>query len=311
MRRELTPIMLVLVLSGCASTARYQSPPTLGEAALAPCERLASEWVAVQGKSVGASIGRGFAGGLQAGGMFGALTTLGAGGLGALIFGPLGALVGTVAEPIATTSERRALYDEVMAECVQPVALEASLGARDSQVAESLEQLGRRYAGVADHHAGRDEPAKAEPFVRRALEIAAVLEERGWPDRAEQLRTRVREAAEPFYVEPDLSDEGVARLDGPEGAVFEIDGKKVQDAGGVRLVPGDHTISYRWAFGGSVLLGPPIRHMSRTGVVRVEAGHVYLVKGNREGHWGSPTLYLWIEDAASGEVVDGIRSPAP
>jgi hypothetical protein len=97
------------------------------------------------------------------------------------------------------------------------------------------------------------------------------------------------------------------------GSVKEVDGKKVQPVTGwdtrAAVLPGAHTLRYEGWYGGSVMLGPASRTVTRTDVVELKAGHVYLVKATRKGPWSRPSLYLWIEDAATGVEVAGTGRP--
>src|SRR5262245_58901800 len=115
------------------------------------------------------------------------------------------------------------------------------------------------------------------------------------------------------YDGPVLGDDKVALLDWQSGGghVLQIDDRPVDErARQAAVLPGRRTIQYLGTFGGSVLLGPAVRRVGPL-IARLElqAGHVYLVKANRQGDWRSPSLYLWIEDAATGEVLHGGKPP--
>jgi hypothetical protein len=116
-----------------------------------------------------------------------------------------------------------------------------------------------------------------------------------------------------LYDGPVLGDDKVALLDWQTGGgrVLRIDDRPVEEhARQVTVLPGRHTIQYLGTYGGSVLRGPAVRRVGPL-IARLElqAGRVYLVKAKRQGDWSSPSLYLWIEDAATGEVLHGGKPP--
>ncbi len=117
-----------------------------------------------------------------------------------------------------------------------------------------------------------------------------------------------------LYEGTTLANDQVAVLDWgcsscSGGSVKEVDRRKVEEVTRwdtrVAVLPGKHTLRYDGWYGGSVMLGPASRTITQTDVVELKAGHVYLVKATRKGQWSHPSLYLWIEDAATGEVVAG------
>jgi hypothetical protein len=117
-----------------------------------------------------------------------------------------------------------------------------------------------------------------------------------------------------LYDGPVLGDDQVALLDWQTGGgqVLRIDDHPVDErARQAAVLPGRHTIQYLGAYGGSVLRGPAVRRVGPL-IARLElqAGHVYLVKAERQGDWRWPSLYLWIEDAPTGAVLHG-EKPLP
>jgi hypothetical protein len=115
-----------------------------------------------------------------------------------------------------------------------------------------------------------------------------------------------------LYDGPKLPDERVAILESRGGAyVVQINDKAVEPGTGrAELLPGQSRIVYWGEFGGSVMLGPPIRRVGPlTAVLTLEAGRTYVVNAERRGSWDRPSLYLWIEDVASARVLHGARPP--
>ena len=116
-----------------------------------------------------------------------------------------------------------------------------------------------------------------------------------------------------LYEGPVLNAEKVAHLSWQTGGgrLVRVDDSPVDERAGLATVlPGRHTIQYLGKFGGSVLLGPAIRTVGPlTARLELQAGHIYLVKTTRRGDWGSPDLYIWIEDAATGDVLHGGKPP--
>jgi DNA-binding beta-propeller fold protein YncE len=116
-----------------------------------------------------------------------------------------------------------------------------------------------------------------------------------------------------LYKGTTLASDQVAILDwgcaSCGGSVKEVDGKKVEDVTRrdtrVAVLPGEHRLRYEGWYGGSVMLGPASRTVTQTDVIELKAGHEYLVKATRRGPWSHPSLYLWIDDAATGEAVAG------
>lgn len=77
----------------------------------------------------------------------------------------------------------------------------------------------------------------------------------------------------------------------------------------VELPPGEHHIAWEAAFGVSVMVNPAMQDsaaLERT--LHLAAGHRYLVRADRTYGQGY-RMYLWIEDAKTGEVLAGTRKP--
>lgn len=113
-----------------------------------------------------------------------------------------------------------------------------------------------------------------------------------------------------FYEGPTQSDQKVAFLDWQTGGgrVLQIDDRSVDErARQVAVLPGRHTIQYAGRY--NTAAGPPVRVGPLIARLELQAGHVYLVKTAPWGNSKSPYLFLWIQNAATGEVLHGDKPP--
>jgi hypothetical protein len=92
---------------------------------------------------------------------------------------------------------------------------------------------------------------------------------------------------------------GIHTIDGEELKHPETD-KYYKE---VYLPPGQHTITlYRWfAVSALIVSKGYIEVVSKAFVVNLEAGHIYELHGDRTT--GVIRVILWIEDAATGEII--------
>jgi len=111
----------------------------------------------------------------------------------------------------------------------------------------------------------------------------------------------------PGKIRPDSE---VATLKfGPRVHEFIIDGMKVRrsDYGEIKINEGRHEISWGAEFMVSVMVNASgWDETSATKMVEFVAGHSYTVNADRTTGHGYQ-MYLWIEDAETGEVVAGIN----
>ena len=91
--------------------------------------------------------------------------------------------------------------------------------------------------------------------------------------------------------------------------VEAIDGNAVEDSGSAALEPGRHTVRVYDERGQSVLLGSPIVYLGKTFEFFAESGHTYRVRHERAYGYGTASDFIWIEDAASGAIIDGRKPP--
>ncbi len=115
-----------------------------------------------------------------------------------------------------------------------------------------------------------------------------------------------------LYPGPALPDSELATLRfGDRVSEARIDGLSVNrwDYGAIKVAPGGHTISYGAEFGVSVMVNPAMQDAIATSTtIELKSGRSYILQGARTyGH--GYTMYLWIEDAETGDVVRGIRKP--
>lgn len=113
-----------------------------------------------------------------------------------------------------------------------------------------------------------------------------------------------------LYPGPDLPDSDVATLVFGEGVyAVEIDGLKVSssDYGEIKLTPGEHYIRWGATFLVSVMVNASGFDRAETdNVTNLLAGHTYTIQADRTTGHGY-RMYLWIEDALTGEVVAGTK----
>lgn len=111
----------------------------------------------------------------------------------------------------------------------------------------------------------------------------------------------------PGKIRPD--SELVTLKFGDEVRELVIDGMKVRrsDYGERKIIPGRHEISWGAEFMVSVMVNASgWAETSTTKVVDLEAGHSYAINADRTTGHGYQ-MYVWIEDAETGEVVAGVR----
>lgn len=115
-----------------------------------------------------------------------------------------------------------------------------------------------------------------------------------------------------LYPGPELPDSDVATLKfGNLVYVVEIDGLRVSaaDYGAVKLLPGVHSIQWEATFVVSVMVNASgFDRAEVDNVALLSAGHKYILEADRTTGHGY-RMYLWIEDAETGEVVAGVRKP--
>lgn len=115
-----------------------------------------------------------------------------------------------------------------------------------------------------------------------------------------------------LYPGPARPDNELATLEFCKPALtFRVDGMRVEqsDYEVVDLLPGEHEIKWGAEFGVSLLVNPAGRDAVATEVtVELRAGHRYIVCADRTTGPGY-RMYLWIEDAATHELVAGRRMP--
>jgi len=115
-----------------------------------------------------------------------------------------------------------------------------------------------------------------------------------------------------LYPGPELPDSDVATLKFGNGVyVVEIDGLRVSatDYGEVKLLSGVHTIRWEATFMVSVMVNSSgFDRAEIDNVAILSAGHTYTLEADRTTGHGY-RMYLWIEDAKTGEVVAGVRKP--
>ena len=115
-----------------------------------------------------------------------------------------------------------------------------------------------------------------------------------------------------LYPGQELPDSDVATLKFGNGVyIVEIDDLRVSaaDYGAVKLLPGVHTIRWEATFMVSVMVNASgfDRAELENGAL-LSAGHTYILEADRTTGHGY-RMYLWIEDAKTGEVVAGVRKP--
>lgn len=115
-----------------------------------------------------------------------------------------------------------------------------------------------------------------------------------------------------LYPGPVLPDSDVATLKfGNRVHAVEIDGLTVSSAdyGEIKLKPGPHTIRWGTKFIVSVLINSSgFDSAIADNDVTLAAGHTYSIEADRTTGHGY-RMYLWIEDAETGQVVAGTKKP--
>jgi hypothetical protein len=77
----------------------------------------------------------------------------------------------------------------------------------------------------------------------------------------------------------------------------------------IHLLPGPHTLAWRKVFGFSVMVEPSMMKEAELALeAGLKAGHAYKLFADRTTGHGY-RFYFWIEDAASGEVIGGLKKP--
>lgn len=97
----------------------------------------------------------------------------------------------------------------------------------------------------------------------------------------------------------------------PPVHAIRIDGLRMaaHDYQSATLLPGEHRIAWEATFGVSVLVNPAMHDRAEfEKTVTLAAGRRYLIRADRTTGHGY-RMFLWIEDAASREVVAGTRKP--
>ena len=111
------------------------------------------------------------------------------------------------------------------------------------------------------------------------------------------------------YVGETQPESQVAIVRGVTAGIHEIDGEELKHPEPdkyykeVHLPPGEHTITlYRWfAVSALIVAKGYIEVVSEPFEVNLEAGHIYELHGDRTT--GVIRVILWIEDAATGEII--------
>ena len=120
-----------------------------------------------------------------------------------------------------------------------------------------------------------------------------------------------KEHAYKLYPGPERPVAELATLDisGVDSVTIDKLHVKRWDYETVLVLPGRHEVVTGKGFGFSVMVEPAMYgEFERSLEVDLEAGKVYRVKGDRT-HGQGYRVYLWIEDAESGEVIAGEKIP--
>jgi len=108
-----------------------------------------------------------------------------------------------------------------------------------------------------------------------------------------------------------LEDHEIVKVRLKDAYFAVIDGSQISrsDYEEVHMLPGVHKIQWGKVFAISVLVDPAmLREGEGSAVVDLKAGHEYDLYADRTtGHGYS--MYFWIQDAESGEVVAGTKKP--
>ena len=114
-----------------------------------------------------------------------------------------------------------------------------------------------------------------------------------------------------LYPGNTLEDHKIVKVRLKDAYFAVIDGSQINraDYEEVHMLPGVHKIQWGKVFAISVLVDPAmLREGEGSAVVDLKAGHEYDLYADRTtGHGYS--MYFWILDAESGEVVAGTKKP--
>ena len=114
-----------------------------------------------------------------------------------------------------------------------------------------------------------------------------------------------------LYPGNTLEDHEIVKVRLKDAYYAVIDGSQINrsDYEVVHMLPGAHKIQWGKVFAISVLVDPAMwREGDGSAVVDLKAGHEYDLYADRTtGHGYS--MYFWIQDAESGEVVAGTKKP--
>jgi hypothetical protein len=114
-----------------------------------------------------------------------------------------------------------------------------------------------------------------------------------------------------LYAGPERPIAELAILDIADVHAVTVDGLQVTrwDYGTVQLLPGTHTLLIEKGYGFSVMVEPSMHGTFENSLeVEVEAGRTYKVISDRTyGH--GYRVYFWVEDAASGDLIAGVKKP--
>lgn len=114
-----------------------------------------------------------------------------------------------------------------------------------------------------------------------------------------------------LYPGPERPAAELASLDISNVHAVNVDGLQVrsQDYGTVLLLPGRHTLDIEKGYAFSVMVEPSMQGSFEHKLdVDLTAGGTYKVKSDRTYGQGY-RVFFWIEDAASGDVVAGVKKP--
>jgi hypothetical protein len=114
------------------------------------------------------------------------------------------------------------------------------------------------------------------------------------------------------YYEYEPAESELATLNLGDAIYAIIDDKYIiehEKYESVKLLAGDHRIKWANIFVVSVMIEPSgFASYEMTSNVTFEAGHTYEFKAART-HGPGYRVYLWIEDTATGKVIDGKKKP--
>lgn len=121
----------------------------------------------------------------------------------------------------------------------------------------------------------------------------------------------VNDYAYKLYAGPERPISELATLDISHVDTITVDKLKVNrwDYGTVHLLPGTHALRIEKSYGFSVMVEPSMHgSFENTLDVELEAGRTYKVKSERT-HGQGYRVFFWVEDAASDEVIAGVKKP--